>query len=140
MVPEALEVGAPPPQVDAFWLDALDLLEVPDLVAHRILIDPVVGDNGRTRFWFRFVGTRHLPTFGPDVTGRFVDELYGDPLAMRSEQALDDILATGAPHYWRRPSVFHGPQLLLHQRIMAPLADEAGRIVRPARCHDTADA
>jgi hypothetical protein len=166
MIPDALEVAAAPLQVDEFWPDALaprlaqfaayldrcrpadgalarlaafDLLDVPDLVAHLILIDPVDDDRGNTRFRFRFVGTWHLLTFGQDVTGKFIDELYNDPLAMQAEQALHDILASGEPHYWRRPSVFHGQQYFLYQRIMAPLADEAGRIVRLAGCYDAAD-
>jgi hypothetical protein len=165
MAPYALEVAAPPPHVDEIWPDALaprldefmayldhcrpadgalarlaafDLLDVPDLVAHLVLVDPV-DDRGNTRFRFRFVGTWHLLTFGQDVTGRFMDELYNDPLAIRAEHALHGILASGEPHYWRRPSVFHGQQFLLYQRIMAPLADEAGRIVRLAGCYDTAN-
>lgn len=167
MIPNAVEVAPPPTQVDELWpahlsprlaeftayLDrcrpgagsmprfaAFDLLGVPSLIAHLIMIDPVAGDGGRLRFRFRFVGTWHLLTFGQDVTGRFVDELDEDPEAPRSGDALQGILATGEFHYWRRPSVFHDKQFLVYQRIMAPLADEAGRVVRLVGCYDSAGA
>ena len=164
MVPDALEVAAPPPQVDELWPDVLaprlesfvayldgcrpadgsaprlaafDLLGVSELIPHLILIDPVeIG--GKTRFRFRFVGTWHLLTFGLDPTGTYIDQLSYDPLAWRSQEVLETILSTGEPHYWLRPSVVHRQDFSYYQRIMMPLADEAGRIVRLAGCYDAA--
>lgn len=119
-------------------LAAFDMLHIPELIAHLILLDPV-NVGGRVRFRFRFVGTWHLATFGYDPTGTHIDELQNDPLAGRSQQALEAILDTGEPHYWRRPSVFERQKFLYYQRIMAPLADETGRIVRLVGCFDAAE-
>ncbi len=167
MVSNALAATVPVPQIDEAWpsalsprlaafmdyldrcrppggstarLGAFDMLAVPDLIARLVLIDPVADDSGGVRFRFRFVGTWHLTAFGHDMTGRFADELHHDPMVDLIQEALRTVLDTGEPHYWLRTSLFERQQFITYQRIMAPLADDDGQIVRIVGCYDTVDA
>lgn len=128
------------PGGSAARLSAFDLLAIPDLISRLVLIDPIKDNSGGVRFRFRFVGTWHLTAFGHDITGRFADELRRDPMVDLIQKALETVLDAGEPHYWLRTSLFERQQFITYQRIMAPLADDDGRVVRIVGCYDTVDA
>jgi hypothetical protein len=97
----------------------LDPTEMPRLLPHLQLIEPVAG-----RFRFRLIGTALAEAFGRDYTGRFVDELFD---AARAEPICDvyrAVLDRRHPMFLRNRYFTAKNIDLIANRIYLPLSED----------------
>ncbi|MDH3236749.1 MAG: PAS domain-containing protein, partial [Alphaproteobacteria bacterium] len=101
----------------------IDPVDIHDLLPSIILID-VVTQGDRRRFRFRLFGTEHVEFNQRDLTGMFIDEVFGAEDADKTADAYARVIDDREPHYWRTNVMLPGREFVHYERLMLPLASD----------------
>lgn len=110
-------------------LSDVDLMDIREY-ASRICIKDVEFDptiNALRSKW-RYAGTMIRELTGPELTGKYMDEVFHCTDA--SEQSLRHLIQTGQPHFWERSikNTEADWDPVPYQRLMMPLKNNQGDI------------
>ncbi len=98
------------------------------------LVEPAVSPEGRLDYCYRRVGPAHQQHTGWMLEGRLFSDLIPARAAERVIQTYIDIFASGEPHYAESINLIHGALPLTYVRLLLPLFDGEGRVVRLLGC------
>lgn len=98
------------------------------------LVEPAVSPEGRLDYCYRRVGPSHQQHTGWAFEGRLFSDLIPARAAERVIQTYIGIFATGEPHYAESINLVHGSQPRTYVRLLLPLFDGEGRVVRLLGC------
>lgn len=95
-----------------------------DFQNNLCLIDVEEASNASRRFRYRMVGRTLTEIIGADVTGRYLDEIYGDDAYDWLSNEYEEAIASRAPSYhsFLRNTVDNA--LIFYERLLLPLGQE----------------
>lgn len=98
----------------------IDPMEIPPLLPHLLLIEL----NEEKRFRYRLVGTAIVETYGEELTGRFVDELFTPPRRAIAMRHYTLGFESARPIAVRNRYVNARGTELIATRVMLPLSED----------------
>lgn len=102
----------------------IEPMEIPPLLPHILLVEA----DEQKRFRYRLVGTAIVETYGEELTGRFVDELFTPPRRAVALRHYNIAFETTRPFAVRnRYTNVRGTELLA-TRVILPLSEDGASV------------
>lgn len=107
--------------------EAIDPLEIAELLPHLFLVDVALGDSG-ARFRIRLVGTKNVERFGSDGTGKWFEERFEGEALAAEQRAYGACVDSRKPQYDSVNAQFVGKEYVNYSRLICPLATDGETI------------
>lgn len=114
--------GSPPMRADMGPKEMVRLLHA------LVILERIKEEDGPARYRYRLAGTSHYDVNGfSELTGKYVDDIYGQKAYDLAYTIYDRIIALGEPHYWQGDNPF-SDKYVRFERVLAPLKGNDGEV------------